>query len=748
MKLAVVGVLAMTAGVARAEASLDEYAPALARRPAEQLYEASCDLDLELRGAVASVSVRQRIVNPGPGPESLAASYELDLPKGATITGFSLRGAAGVEQALAVPGDLHSVSVAARSVLGADPGVLVALPPGSTAEYAVRLQPIEPDHDVVITLRYTALAEIRDSALRLVLPGRTGAGKLTACRGSIRAAAGPGASIQRIRVDGKQTTGAAASFTLDTAPAVIETELAFAGNEPVVWTQTEPLGDGWSATLVTVVAPPVRTITPAPRRALFVIDGSRSMELVGRHNVSKVIRAVAQALPAGTEVEAIIYDRASRRVFGAWQPPSAQSFAAIDAAVTGHAAVNGSDVLGAFKLAHDAITDGSRSTTIVIAISDGVTGDVDAATLTRALDSQTSAVDVLAIVLDPARTKRPGAAALRSQVNLYGGAFVEVNVDELDGALEVVDGWLRPSWLELELGDAAISASLTAGSGLTRARIHRGTAFHHMLTGHGASVIRIAPKAAPAASVAALVLAATTEEAFLLDPDPTEADRRRAAGLRSNAVAGHPYVSDHLALAVLTATGKVARARRAMVKGGGPYERIVAVADPTDRSTGTQGAAGAPAPPSASAIAKITLERLFREQLQPRAYACYQRALGTSPKLEGTVRFDFRLGRGEITEVTLTGLGEARVDACLLDAAYAIQLPLPDFTINVDDQTLAHYPLTFKLADSKPVIVLGDADSSSPLDIEAIEGGVPIKRGKTKIDASTPLGNLRPGKSP
>jgi hypothetical protein len=38
------------------------------------------------------------------------------------------------------------------------------------------------------------------------------------------------------------------------------------------------------------------------------------------------------------------------------------------------------------------------------------------------------------------------------------------------------------------------------------------------------------------------------------------------------------------------------------------------------------------------------------------------------------------------------------------------------------------------------------SDSSSPLDIDAIQGGVPgwIEAG----DTSTPLGNLRPAKSP
>jgi len=47
------------------------------------------------------------------------------------------------------------------------------------------------------------------------------------------------------------------------------------------------------------------------------------------------------------------------------------------------------------------------------------------------------------------------------------------------------------------------------------------------------------------------------------------------------------------------------------------------------------------------------------------------------------------------------------------------------------------------------VIVLGDADSQSPIDIDAVEGGVPARRRPVKVpDASTPLGGLRPSKSP
>jgi len=51
--------------------------------------------------------------------------------------------------------------------------------------------------------------------------------------------------------------------------------------------------------------------------------------------------------------------------------------AAIDNELTTRAAVNGSDLAGAFRLAHTAIDDGSRDTTLVIVISDGVLGDVD-----------------------------------------------------------------------------------------------------------------------------------------------------------------------------------------------------------------------------------------------------------------------------------------------------------------------------------------------------------------------------------
>ena len=739
MKLVASTALLCSAALAHAETAFTEDnggAPA----PTRQLFEASCDLTVDLRGAVAQVEVRQRIVNPG--PDAMAATYEFDLPTGAAITAFSLRGGAGVETGLAIPGSFNSVDASDRPVLGPDPALLTRQAPDATAQYAVRLQPIAADHEVTLITKFTMVGEVHAGAIRLVLPGRSNIGKLTACRGTVRATPGPGTTLAGITIGKAVTAKATATFVLDDRAVEIDANLSFAGKEPVVWTQTQPIIDGWSATVVTVAAPPVRTTSTQTRRALFVIDGSRSMELVGRGNVSKVVGKIASALPAGVELEGIIYDRTAQRVFKSWKPESTQTVAELISAVQKHVPQNGSTLTSAFELAHTAITDGARAQTMVIVISDGVLGEVTGTDLIKALDLKTSTVDVLAVVLDPGRTSAPDADVLRAPVNLYGGSFVELAADNIDTSLLVVDDWLRPSWLELAMGDLAIPATVRAGSGFSRTIIHPGRPSKLSLTGHGDLPFSIAPRAAPSVPVAALALATVGDGDTPLsaDPDPDETERARANRLLKKALAAHPFVRDGLSFAVLSTQGKVARNRIAMVKGGGPYERVTAVPDPGQRATSFSSNVKVPVPPKPTAIAKITLERLFRDQLQPKAFACYQRALARSPRLSGTILFALRLGRGEVTQVHLTGTTDQSFEDCLRDAAFALVVPFPDFTVNADDQTLANYPLTFNLSEAKPVIILGDADSTSPLDIDSIQGGVP--------NSATPLGNMRPGKNP
>lgn len=730
MKLAAAVVL-VVAGVSAvsAETSLEEYGPS-PLRPAQDVREAQCDLDVQMKGAVVTVEQRQRFTK---GSSRSALAYNFDLPAGAVITSFALRWDHGAfEQALPIVGAHETVDASARKVLGADPAMLFARPEGSASQYSIHVQPWIDGGQITWILRYTALAEIVSGALRFSLPARSGIGAMTACRGTLRAVSGPGARVARILVDGASTTARPAAFVLDTKPVTLDAQLAFAGKTPVVWTQTETLSAGYSASVVTVATPPLRTQTPLHRRALLVVDTSRSMELVGKQNVSKVIRAVTAALPANIEIDAILYDRSAKRVFDAWKPVTTEATALIEKSLSLRAATNGSDLSAALRVARTAIDDGRAASTLVVVITDGVIGDVAGADLTSALDSKPSTVDVLAVLLDPARTTSPGATAIRAPVSLYGGSFVEVPTSELDTALAVVDDWLRPATVELSFGTSKIEVPTTvpAGAGFVRTTITRSPS-KLVLTGRAEKSIQVRPRPGPATPVAALVLANTIDA----DPDAMMKVREMAAQKA-------PYVSEGTSLAVLSFSSKISKNRTAMVKGGGPYERIVEVHDPVDSAPISSGKVRL----APSAIAKDTLERLFRDQLQPRAFACYQRALGTAPKLAGTVHFTLHLGRGEITQVSLAGLGNARLDACLLDAAYVLNVPMPDFSVNADDQTIARYPLTFTLGQDRPIIVLGDADSESPIDIDAVEGGVPVRKGPIKVDAKTPLGTMRPTK--
>jgi Mg-chelatase subunit ChlD len=467
-----------------------------------------------------------------------------------------------------------------------------------------------------------------------------------------------------------------------------------------VWSQAEPLGDGFVARAETTIAPVAKA--SGARRVLLLIDGSRSMELVGEPAVTQVVHAIAAALPARAEVEAVIFDRTAARVLGSWKPADPATLAAIDSAVHAHVPGNGSDAVAAFALAHNLIAD-TRGEAMIITITDGALGTLEPAALANALDSRELAADVHTIVLDRGHLTAQTPEPLRTAVTRYGGSYVEVSADELTSALAEIDSWLRPS--------AAVGGTtLLAGTGTVALSLARG------------------PAKGTAAPLAQLVLATATAGD---DPDLEKQLARLTAR--------HPWANGDYAFSVLATKGTVARARRDTVAGGGPFTRMVDVPDP-------------PYPPevapprspyvSAASIDKQILDTLFRLQLQPAAYVCYQRAIGRVA-LAGTVAFHLEISRGEVTSAAVEGLGDATFDACLLDAAYRLVPPMPDPSYNADDRSIVNYPLTFQIHEQHPLVIPGDADSSSPLDIDAIKGGPPPHH-VTPVDTKTPLGNLRP----
>jgi hypothetical protein len=743
VKLAGLG-LALSADLAHAApvpGSVIEYAADEPPRPLQALHGTACELRVDLHGAVATIELRETFANTGSEP--FALREDLGLPTGAVVYGGGLALDRAYASLAAVPAQFSTVVAdpAASDVIGPDPLLLQVMPGGGVR---ATLQPIAPGHDAKLVTRYVVLADIAGGAFSLNLPGR-GDGAAS-CKGTLTATPGPGVRITGLRAAGSALHGGA--FTVGAQPVALAAAFELAGDKPVLWTQTYRLTPDWRASLVTVIAPALRPHA-VPGKVVFVVDGSRSMELVGTPRVVQVMRAVAAALPAGSELEAIVYDRHAARVLGEFRPASPATLDALEAGLRGHAASNGSDLAAGFALAHQALA-GARGVSRVIAITDGVIdGDRDDAragdALAQALDSTVAAIDVHAIVLDPGHTHSPGVAALRGPIYRYGGSLVEVDADDLDGALRTIDDWFRPAALELSIATpptatpVAIDGELRGGRGATRLYVHREPRPQLTLTGHLSSPFTIANQDGPEAPIYALALAGASIETFAGDDNPSAPARANAQRTLTAARAQGSIVDDNHALAVLSRSGKIASSRRDMIGGGGRYERVVALADPGGTAPVPPAAAALPAP---SAIDKLTLERLFRDQLSPRAYACYQRALGRAPRLAGTFTFDLRIGRGEVSQATITGVADDEFLACLTDAAFALQPPLPDFAVNADDQTIVHYPLSFAVKNDRAQIMAGDADSSSPLDIDAIKGGVPERRKPVKVDASTPMGNL------
>jgi hypothetical protein len=721
--------LAAASGIAHADTAWDEYSANVRLRSAEAITETACEIDVKLHGAIAEVEQRVRLANQATEP--FAATTVLAIPADAVMVGLEYKeGNRAASAALAVTTGAQTERVTSPTVLDGDPALLEALAPeDGRARYRVIVQPIAPEQEVTITTRWIRAADIRGGALHLVLPGREG--KL--CRGTVHAKPGPGATVARVRVG--RVESATRSFSLDRTDVALDVDLAFKRNEPLLWTQTEALGKNISAQAVTILTPPARASDA--KRVLFVVDGSRSMELVGRNRVKQVVHSIAGMLARGTEVEAIIYDRTATRVLGSWKAIDATQLAAIETAIDTHTAANGSNAQAALALAQQAI--GMQRETQIVVITDGVMSDDR--TPTGALS--TLQVELHAIVLSNGRMRSPDAEPLRSAINRIGGSYTELDVSELDTALAAFDDWLRPSWHELTVGTAfpkvdgihggglapfdGIPSELRAGSGIVVTTVDE-TLRRPTLTGHTTKAVKVVATSGPAAPIAELALSRATLE------DTTDLPLLRAR---------HPAVDDAHTFVVLAARGKIATSRRQVTASGGPFTRMVVLDDPhfppETRSV-------APPAVGGSAIDRNALEVLFKTQLQPAAFACYQRALARLPKLTGTAQFHIEIGRGETTHAKVTGLGDATLDACLLDAAYGVTPSLPNPAYNSDDRTIANYPLTFSVREQKPFVIAGDADSSSPLDIDSIKGGVPIKL--TPGEVSTPLGNLRPSKLP
>jgi Mg-chelatase subunit ChlD len=712
MRLAFAALLvASVASTAAADPMLYEWNAATPRRPAEQLRLGACAIDATFHGAIVEFELRQKIANPT--ASELASAFELGLVPGATLIGVAVDRATSIGVPVNPPAELRD----SPDVLGADPAIAIRVG-GLGSRYRVIMKPLASEREITLALRWTQVADIHDSALHARVPGRPDG---VSCLVTTKIEAVRGAIAKTPPV-----------FTMSTDDAVIDVPLAIPGKAPIAWLASTDLGGGKVARALTMLAPALRTDT-GPRRALFVIDTSRSMELVGRGNVRRLVAAVASALPQGSELEAVLFDRSAERVLNAWAPNDAKTLAAIDQALAHHAAANGSDLGAAFALAHTALAapNGPRNQAIVIAISDGMFGQTSPEALAKQLGGSAESLDLYGLVLGPTGMTTPEAGdALRVLTSTYGGSYLAESVDDLDRALADLAGWLRPAWQDVALAGASwnVPAELRAGTGFTVFGMAPATA-RITVKARGDKVLAISP-ATVSAPIAALVLAQASRDDVAAGLD---ADHELA-----KLALEFPAADAEHDLAVLSTVGKVAAQRRQMIAAGGPYTRILEVADPAFDPVvpaTVRAAAGG------SSLDRTIIKRLLNDQLQPHAYSCYARSLGRMVSLAGTATFEIEMGRGEVTRVTVGGFeNNAEFAGCLADAAYGIAPPLPTPGYNVDDRTIVTYALTFTMRDHKPqVAATGDA-GVAPQGAPTAETARP----RLDVDPSTPLGGVRP----
>ena len=458
----------------------------------------------------------------------------------------------------------------------------------------------------------------------------------------------------------------------------------FARPEPIVWTQTEDLGDGWTRDARDrdrAAAP--RRRRPRAHRVLFVIDGSRSMELVGPRNVAQVVDAVARGAAGGhrDRGDRLRSHRRARARRVARRRPPRRSPRSTPALATHAARATAATSPAAFALAHTAIADGARGQTMVIVITDGVLGELADAALdagARAQDEHAS-TSTRSSSIRRARAARAPPRSARP-VDLYGGSLVEVAVDELDAALDGVDDVAAA---RVGRRSSSRAAPVAIADRAPRRQRRPSLAFHH---GAGAGA-RARPGTATRRSASA----------------PRPARARRSPRSRSPRTADASFAADGDARDELAPTARRARAcartrpstpitrsscsrrrarsrasRRAMIAGGGPYARIVALADPA-RPTDAASRAGRPRHRRRRRSIGSTLERLFRDQLAAaRVRVLPARARRRTPKLAGTVLLRLPASAAARSRRSAsTGLGDARSTRACVDAGYALSRRCP-----------------------------------------------------------------------
>lgn len=726
------------------------------------LKEAQLEMSVAFEGVVAQVSARQTIVNEGPVP--VEAMYTFDVPVDAAVTGVHIRmpdgrssttlvvdaGAAitpmpDPDGVVAAP-DFGVLRLVARDVPGIDGDTSL-----STSTYELRVYPVPAQQAVTVTIDWIAPLRYDDGRLLLRIPGRGNAAGLVREQVSLRLT--PPAGVRgfgAVHGGGRALGRGIRQARFPAAPrgdVVIDAALDFgAETRPLVSMARVPIDNIVGAIGLSVLAP----LGAGARdlgfeRVLLVLDVSRSLDRAGLAASTTVVDALLGAMPANTRVEAVLFDRSARRLFGRFRANDAEARKAVTQALRPDQLENGSDLGAALETARTILKSesldaapqegferGARASTLMVVVSDGMVPLE--LTPRRALDRlgaellQDVSVASVVLVPDEAPVPETREGALSILARKSSGRVMAVRFGEAQARATALAAALgRPvllSEVDLETGGAALSgielpSTIEPGHGVIAVGLYRGAAPATVtLTGLvQGQPVRLAAQRDAALGRAALPLAMGRAqlESFLPDgafatgsgnPDGatmSAAQRRLVASVRKAGT-----VTRHTSLVALDAADRFARDRASMARTWGAsvffrlppppersgehafrrFERRV----PPDRH-----AADTP-PRRTGQLDREIVQRLLESHVKPMARSCYEEALRREPGLAGTMTVVLELGRGEVQFADVQGstLQHAGVEACVARAAYAI--PVPRVALGDDPEVISvvRYPLELR----------------------------------------------------
>jgi hypothetical protein len=742
-------------------------AATLAALGSGEIVEAGYQLDIDVRGLVATVEARQTLLNTGPADSE--AIYTFELPAEAIVTGLSVTPHAGATETGVVVAAEAAVTVAPdHSVVAAVPdlGLLRIIAegetatrdkPGETSTYELRLYPVSAGRTLTAAVRWVMPVAVDGGRLLLRLPGRGAAANLSRETGHVRFRAVPAIrGYLDVHADGKRLAARAGAGRLPFASSRsgdlrVEATVQVAGAAPVAWADTIAVDAGRGVVALSALSPRVLRADPlADRQILVVVDTSRSVDKAGLDAAARAVDAILAAAAPSATIEGVLFDRTARRVLGGWQPAAARGelVAAIRAATPG----NGSDLVAALDLAGAVLAGGQKDApTLVVVVTDGVLpADVDAELLRQHLPASPRTVDLGAVVIVPDAAAVPDVrwSALGQLAAHFGGRALPLRPAEIDQRAATLATELHePDPLTIDgveadgatVGPIDVPEVLAPGGGWVALAAYRGGKPRaiRLAARRGSDPIAIAAR--PAADGAAtLALAAASPHAIAGRGD-ADADAGLVATVTQalRDVRRQRGVVGPTSSLVALRRGPTTKPRLALIAAGGPFTRVPAPAElapghlfepfaPRSLAARSTAATSGSLPPD-------VVKSFLNQQLVPRARGCLARALAGGRAVSGTLRVELELTRGEMmaARIAAGSLADAVLGPCVVDAAYDLVVPATAIGSEPDPIYLVRYPLRFETRGDQPITILGDADSAQPID-----PGI-------KIDVEDPMGDLR-----